>query len=61
LRRSARLHHVSLAHPILINGPTVVTPKGARLWRPSEAVFDLLDRSITSFIREDGEVVTPKK
>ncbi len=26
-----------LAHPILINRPIVVTPKGARLCRPSEA------------------------
>lgn len=31
-----------LAHPILINRPVVVTPLGARLCRPSEAVLDLL-------------------
>ncbi|MEE7463712.1 arsenate reductase (glutaredoxin) [Methylobacterium fujisawaense] len=30
------------AHPILINRPLVVTPKGVRLCRPSEAVLDLL-------------------
>ncbi|MGA7326322.1 MAG: arsenate reductase (glutaredoxin), partial [Rhodomicrobium sp.] len=29
-----------LAHPILINRPIVVTPKGVRLCRPSEAVLD---------------------
>ena len=32
-----------LAHPILINRPIVVTPKGVRLCRPSELVLDLLD------------------
>src|SRR6266481_8886940 len=30
-----------LAHPILINRPIVVTAKGTRLCRPSEAVLDL--------------------
>ena len=33
-----------VAHPILVNRPIVVTPKGARLARPSEAVLELLDR-----------------
>lgn len=46
-----------LAHPILINRPIVVTPKGARLCRPSEAVIDLLDRAVGRFVKEDGEVV----
>ena len=31
-----------LAHPILINRPIVVTPKGIKLCRPSEAVRDIL-------------------
>ncbi|MDR2195885.1 MAG: arsenate reductase (glutaredoxin) [Gallionellaceae bacterium] len=31
-----------LAHPILINRPIVVTPKGVRLCRPAELVLDLL-------------------
>ena len=31
-------------HPILVNRPIVVTPKGVKLSRPSEAVLDLLDR-----------------
>ncbi len=31
-----------LAHPILINRPIVVTPKGVKLCRPSEAVLNLL-------------------
>jgi arsenate reductase (glutaredoxin) len=46
-----------LAHPILINRPIVVTPKGTRLCRPSEAVIDLLDKPVGRFVKEDGEVV----
>ncbi len=45
--------------PILVNRPIVVTPKGVKLCRPSEAVFDLLDRKVESFTKEDGEVVRP--
>jgi arsenate reductase (glutaredoxin) len=48
---------VMLAHPILINRPIVVTPKGTRLCRPSEAVLDLLDNPAGWFVKEDGEVV----
>ena len=47
-----------LAHPILINRPIVVAAKGTRLCRPSEAVLDLLDNPVTSFVKEDGEKVT---
>ena len=47
-----------LAHPILINRPIVVTPKGAKLCRPSEAVLDLLDNPADTFVKEDGETVT---
>ena len=50
-----------LAHPILINRPIVVTPKGVRLCRPSELVLDLLDRPVESFVKEDGEAVTRAK
>lgn len=47
-----------LTHPILINRPIVVTPKGVRLCRPSELVLDLLpDANIGRFVKEDGEVV----
>ncbi len=46
-----------LAHPILIQRPIVVTENGVRLCRPSELVLDLLDRPVTSFVKEDGEVV----
>jgi arsenate reductase (glutaredoxin) len=31
-----------IAHPILINRPIVITPKGVRLCRPSDRVLDLL-------------------
>lgn len=31
-----------MAHPILINRPIVVTPRGTRLCRPSESVLELL-------------------
>jgi arsenate reductase len=37
-----------LAHPILINRPIVVTPKGVRLCRPSETVIDLLQGAAES-------------
>jgi arsenate reductase len=50
-----------LAHPILINRPIVVTRKGVRICRPSEAVLDLLDHPVTSFVKEDGEAVTRPK
>ena len=47
-----------LAHPILINRPIVVTPKGVRLCRPSEVVLDILPNvNIGRFIKEDGEVL----
>jgi arsenate reductase len=47
-----------LAHPILINRPIVVTPLGAGLARPSEAVLDILPNpNIGPFTKEDGEVV----
>lgn len=47
-----------MTHPILINRPIVVTPLGARLCRPSEAVLDLLPQAQRgSFVKEDGQVV----
>ena len=48
-----------IAHPILVNRPIVVTPKGVKLCRPSEVVFSLLDRVPAEFIKEDGEIVRP--
>jgi arsenate reductase len=46
-----------MAHPILINRPIVVTPKGVRLCRPSEAVLELLPPQQSEFVKEDGERV----
>ena len=49
-----------MAHPILINRPIVVTPKGVKLCRPSETVLDILPNSdIGRFIKENGDGVAP--
>ena len=57
-RTDEELIDAMLAHPVLINRPIVVTPKGVRLCRPSEAVLDLLQNpDIGPFVKEDGEVV----
>lgn len=50
----ADLLDAMMAHPILINRPIVVTPKGVRLCRPSEAVLDLLPPQQGEFRKEDG-------
>lgn len=54
-----RILDAMVEHPILVNRPIVTTPKGVKLCRPSEVVFDLLERRPASFTKEDGEVVTP--
>lgn len=55
-----QLIDVMMEHPILINRPIVITPKGVALCRPSETVLDLLDNpEIGSFAKEDGEIVKP--
>jgi len=46
-----------MAHPILINRPIVVTEKGAALCRPSEKVLALLANPVSSYVKEDGEIV----
>jgi arsenate reductase len=47
-----------IEHPILINRPIVVTPKGTRLCRPSEAVIGILpNMNIGRFVKEDGKVI----
>jgi arsenate reductase (glutaredoxin) len=51
-----------LEHPILINRPIVVTPKGVRLCRPSEVVLEILPNpNIGTFRKEDGEVVPQRQ
>jgi len=52
-----RLLDAITAHPILLNRPIVVSPKGVRLCRPSEAVLDLLPPQRGAFAKEDGEKV----
>ena len=49
-----------VAHPILVERPIVVTPRGTALCRPSEAVFTLLDKVPESFTKEDGDKVVPR-
>jgi arsenate reductase len=47
-----------LTQPILINRPIVVTPKGVKLCRPSEAILDILPNPhIGKFVKEDGEII----
>jgi arsenate reductase len=46
-----------VAHPILMNRPIVVTPKGVRLCRPSEQVIDLLPPQRGEFFKDDGELL----
>ena len=38
----AKIIDAMVAHPILVNRPIVVTPKGARLARPKEVVREIL-------------------
>ena len=50
-----------MAHPILINRPIVVTPRGTRLCRPSEVVLELLTLpQLGPISKEDGEVIVAK-
>lgn len=54
----AELVEFMLQHPILMNRPVVVTPLGAKLCRPSEAVLDILPNPQRgAFAKEDGETV----
>jgi arsenate reductase len=48
-------------HPILLERPLVVTPKGVRLCRPSESVIDLLPPQRGEFFKEGGERVVDEK
>ncbi len=48
-------------HPILIERPIVVTPRGVKICRPSELVLELLESPLSApFVKEDGEVVKPR-
>ncbi|MHA6303952.1 glutaredoxin-dependent arsenate reductase [Klebsiella quasipneumoniae] len=53
-----QLIYFMLQHPILINRPIVVTPRGTRLCRPSEVVLEILTAPQKgAFVKEDGERV----
>lgn len=42
-------------HPVLINRPVVITPRGTMLARPSEKVLSLLEAKLPpGFTKEDG-------
>jgi arsenate reductase (glutaredoxin) len=55
----AVIFDVMIVHPILVNRPIVLTPKGVKLCRPSELVLSLLGRMPGEFVKEDGERVRP--
>ncbi len=47
-----------IAHPVLVNRPFVCTPKGVKLCRPCEAVFDFLETLPPGpFAKEDGQML----
>jgi arsenate reductase len=49
-------------HPSLLNRPSVVTPLGVRLCRPSEVLLEILPQPLPGvFTKEDGEVVNNAK
>lgn len=52
-----KLIDAMLEHPILMNRPIVVSSKGVRLCRPSEAVLDLLPPQRGEFRKEDGKLL----
>lgn len=57
----AQLIDFMLEHPILINRPVVVTPRGTRLCRPSEVVLEILPEAQKgAFSKEDGEQVVDR-
>jgi len=58
----AQLLDAMMAHPILINRPFVITPRGTRLCRPSVVVLDILPAPQKSpFAKEDGEIVVNER
>jgi arsenate reductase (glutaredoxin) len=43
-------------HPILLNRPIVISPRGTALCRPSKKVLDLLpEGAVAEFVKEDGK------
>ena len=50
-----RILDAMVAHPVLVNRPIVVTPKGTKLARPAETVLSLLDRQPTTITKQDAK------
>ncbi|MFV0642903.1 MAG: arsenate reductase family protein [Sphingomonadaceae bacterium] len=51
-----------ITHPVLVNRPIVVSPRGVRLCRPSEAVLPLLDHPpVGPLYKEDGQMILNEK
>ncbi len=48
-------------HPVLIERPLVVSPKGVRLCRPQETVLGLLPPQRGEFFKENGERIVDDK
>jgi arsenate reductase len=48
-------------HPVLIERPIVVSPKGVRLCRPIHRVLDLLPPQRGEFFKEGGERIVDEK
>jgi hypothetical protein len=48
-----------MVHPILINRPIVVSPKGVKLCRPAEKVLELLPRPKQYGQTADPETSSP--
>lgn len=58
----ARLLDAMALHPVLLNRPFVMTPRGTRLCRPSEVVLQILPQQQRGpFTKEDGQVVIERK
>lgn len=57
-RSDEELLDAMLSHPVLINRPIVVTPRGTRLCRPAEIVLDILAPAARGPLStEDGPAV----
>ena len=52
-----QLMDAMMKHPVLINRPLVVSPRGVQLCRPAEKVLDLLLPQRADFVKEDDEQV----
>jgi len=56
---AATILEAMIEHPVLVNRPIVCSPKGVRLCRPAERVFDLMENPPKAFTKENGEVIKP--